>query len=135
MFTLPLIVEVVLTGLLAATLIYCAVLERRLAALRKGQDGLKATIGELNTAILSAGTSMRLLKAATAGASESLDDRLTRGRAMIDELSLLTAAGERIADRIDRGTPTTLGAANGIHPAALAGRLESLKPRAAGGLR
>ncbi len=68
MFTLPLIVEVVLTGLLAATLIYCAVLERRLAALRKSQDGLKATIGELNAAILSAGTSMRLLKAATAGA-------------------------------------------------------------------
>jgi hypothetical protein len=131
---LTLIVEIVLTALLAATLVYCALLERRLAALRKGQDGFRETIGELNAAIGSAGASMRLLKAAAASAGETLDERLARARALIDELSLLTETGERIATRIERGataqserTASPAGrdrATTGV----LANRLEALKP-------
>jgi phage shock protein A len=123
--SLSLIVEIALSALLTATLVYCIVLERKLAALRKGQDGLKQTIAELNSAIVSAGSSMRMLKSAAASASETLDERLTRARSLVDELSLLTASGERIADRIDRGTAAK--PANGIHPAALANRLDALK--------
>ncbi len=100
--TLGLAVELALTGLLAVTLVYCIVLERRLAAVRRGQEGLKATIGELNGAITHAGASMRALKATAAGAAETLDERLARARAIIDELSLLTASGDRIAERFDR---------------------------------
>jgi hypothetical protein len=43
--------EIALEILLAATLCYCIVLERRLAAVRKGQEGLARHIGELNMAI------------------------------------------------------------------------------------
>jgi ABC-type transporter Mla subunit MlaD len=100
--TLGLIVEFALTGLLAVTLVYCIVLERRLAAVRKGQEGLKSTIGELNGAIANAGASMRALKASAGGAAETLDERLARARTIIDELSLLTASGDRIAERFDR---------------------------------
>ena len=131
--SLSLIVEIALSALLAATLVYCIVLERKLSALRKGQDGLKQTIGELNTAIVGAGTSMRLLKSAAASASDTLDERLTRARALLDELSLLTSSGERIADRIDRGA--TASVANGIHPAALTNRLGALKAGSARTLR
>ncbi|MBI3675881.1 MAG: hypothetical protein HY243_04615 [Proteobacteria bacterium] len=131
--TLSLIVEIALSALLAATLVYCIVLERKLSALRKGQDGLKQTIGELNTAIVGAGTSMRMLKSAAASASDTLDERLTRARALLDELSLLTSSGERIADRIDRGA--TASVANGIHPTALTNRLDALKAGSARALR
>jgi len=123
---IPLIVEILLSLLLLATLGYCALLERRLSALRSGQDGLKETIGELNGAIANAGSSMRLLKAAAAGASETLDERLSRARSLADELSLLMVSGERIADRIDRGTPK----ASPVLPAVLAARLESRAPQA-----
>ncbi|HEY0104664.1 MAG TPA: DUF6468 domain-containing protein [Rhizomicrobium sp.] len=99
-----LIVELAMTGLLAVTLVYCIVLERRLAAVRRGQEGLRSTIGELNGAIAHAGASMRSLQATAAGAADTLDDRLKRARALIDELSLLTASGERIAERFDRAT-------------------------------
>ncbi|HET7335833.1 MAG TPA: DUF6468 domain-containing protein [Rhizomicrobium sp.] len=102
--TFAMIVELSMSGLLAATLIYCAVLERRLAALRNGQDGLKETIGELNSAIVTAGASMRMLKSAAADAGELLDERLGRARALSDELSVVVASGERIADRIVSGT-------------------------------
>ena len=94
-------VEIALEVLLAATLCYCIVLERRLAAVRKGQEGLSRTIGELNMAIAGAGASLRALKSAAGEAAQTLDQRLSRARLHIDELSVLTASAERIADRID----------------------------------
>jgi ABC-type transporter Mla subunit MlaD len=100
--TLAIVTELALTFLLAVTLVYCIVLERRLASVRRGQEGLKSTIGELNDAIVHAGASMRALKASASGAADTLDDRMSRARTIIDELSLLTASGDRIAERFDR---------------------------------
>jgi hypothetical protein len=99
--------ELGLEILLAFTLAYCVILERRLAAVRKGQEGLKTTIGELNMAISGAGASLRALKAAAGEAAVTLDERLKRARLHIDELSVLTASGERIAQRMESaaGTP------------------------------
>jgi ABC-type transporter Mla subunit MlaD len=93
--------ELGLEILLALTLVYCVILERRLAAVRKGQEGLKTTIGELNMAISGAGASLRALKAAAGEAAQTLDERLKRARLHIDELSVLTASGERIAQRME----------------------------------
>jgi hypothetical protein len=93
--------ELALNLLLAFTLGYCIVLERRLTAVRKGQEGLSRTIGELNMAISGAGASLRALKAATGEAVTTLDERLERARLHIDELSVLTASGERIAGRME----------------------------------
>ncbi len=101
--TITFFVEVALEILLAATLGYCVLLERRLAAVRKGQEGLSRTIGELNMAIAGAGASLRALKAAAGEAAGTLDDRLKRARLHIDELAVLTGSAERIADRIERG--------------------------------
>src|ERR1700749_2460429 len=96
--------ELALEVLLAFTLGYCVILERRLAAVRKGQEGLTRHIGELNMAIAGAGASLRALKSTAGEAAQTLDQRLQRARLHIDELSVLTASGERIADRIERGT-------------------------------
>jgi hypothetical protein len=94
-------VEITLEVLLAATLCYCIILERRLAAVRKGQEGLSRTIGELNMAIAGAGASLRALKSAAGEAAQTLDERLKRARLHIDELTVLTASGERIALRME----------------------------------
>ncbi|HTQ14913.1 MAG TPA: DUF6468 domain-containing protein [Rhizomicrobium sp.] len=131
-FNVSFFVEITLIALLAATLVYCALLERRLSALRKGQDGLKSTIAELNAAIVSAGASLRALKATASDAAQTLDSRIASARALSDELSVITSSGERIAERIAGGAPTS--SRNAIHPASLMNRL---KPQAqmAGGLR
>jgi phage shock protein A len=105
--TFAMALELTLTFLLAATLIYCIVLERRLTAVRKGQDGLKKMIGELNGAIAGAGASLRALKMAAGEAASTLDDRMKHARALADELSLLSSSGERIAQRYDRAAPST----------------------------
>src|ERR1700744_544124 len=99
--TLTFLVEVTLEILLAATLGYCIILERRLATVRKGQEGLSRTIRELNMAIAAARSSLRALKSAAGEAAQTLDDRLKRARLHIDELSVLTASGERIANRME----------------------------------
>jgi hypothetical protein len=98
--------ELGLEVLLAFTLGYCVVLERRLAAVRKGQEGLKRHIGELNMAIAGAGASLRALKSAAGEAAQTLDDRLKRARLHIDELSVLTTSGERIAQRMESAAAT-----------------------------
>ena len=98
--------ELALDLLLVFTLVYCIVLERRLATVRKGQEGLARTIGELNMAIAGAGASLRALKAAAGESAATLDDRLKRARLHIDELSVLTTSGERIAQRMESAAAT-----------------------------
>ncbi|MGH6871715.1 MAG: DUF6468 domain-containing protein [Rhizomicrobium sp.] len=133
-FPLSFFVELTLIALLAATLVYCALLERRLSALRKGQDGLTTTIVELNTAIGAAGASMRALKASAADAAQTLDARIASGRALSDELALITSSGERIAERIAAGAPARPDSA--IHPASLMNRLKpQLQTHSMGAIR
>jgi ABC-type transporter Mla subunit MlaD len=126
-----LIVELALTCLLAVTLVYCIVLERRLTAVRRGQEGLKSTIAELNGAVTRAGQSMRELKASAAGAAETLDERMQRARAIIDELSLLTVSGERIAERFDRAVsskaPVSVQASAELPSGSIMKRLDALR--------
>jgi len=93
------ILELVLTGLLAATLFYCIVLERKLAALRKGQDGLKGTLAQLNGAVAAAATSMTALKISAGDITQTLDARLGHARGLADELGVLCGSGERIVER------------------------------------
>ena len=126
-------VELALIGLLATTLVYCIILERRLSAVRRDQQGLKGIIGELDTAITNSGASMRSLKATAAGAAETLDDRLARARTAIDELSLLTASGERIAERFDRvatqpaATRAPIKSNPNLPSGSIMGRLDALR--------
>jgi hypothetical protein len=132
--SISLIVEIMLSALLLATVIYCALLERKLSALRKGQDGLKETIGELNRAIVSASVSMRTLRATADDAGKNLQEQIGKARGMIDELSLLNVSGERIAQRmVGSAQPKN---ADTVLPSALMNRLDALRPRAAaGGIR
>jgi hypothetical protein len=123
--TLSFILESALSFLLAATLVYCIVLERRLAAVRKGQEGLKTIIGELNAAISGAGASLRMLKSAASSAAETLDERLRRARLLADELALLTASGERIAERFEGGAKPA--ASSHLPSGSVMHRLDALK--------
>jgi hypothetical protein len=104
------VVEIALEVLLAATLGYCIVLERRLASVRKGQEGLSRIVGELNMAISGAGASLRALKTAASEAAGSLDERLKRARLHVDELSVLVGSAERIAQRIENASAPRLHA-------------------------
>jgi hypothetical protein len=125
--TLTFFVEVALEVLLAATLCYCIVLERRLAAVRRGQEGLSRTIGELNMAIAGAGASLRALKGAANEAAQTLDERLKRARLHIDELSVLTTSGERIAGRMESATASRARPEITLPSNSIMGRLDTMR--------
>jgi hypothetical protein len=126
--TLSAILDLILCGLLALTLVYCIVLERRLNVVRKGQDSLKGTIRGLNVAIENASATLNALRAASAGAMQTLDERTKIARAVADELSLLTASGERIAERFDRAVSTRPAGEGGVLPSrSVMGRLDNLR--------
>lgn len=115
-FTLTLAVEIALSLLLVATLIYCALLERRLTAVRKGQEGLNNMIADLNASLATAGAGLRALEQAAGTVGETLDRKLSIARATIDELSLITTSGERIAQRIERSVETKSVPRNTVNP-------------------
>lgn len=102
-FDIPIstILEVTLAVLLAPTLFFCFSIDRRLKRLRKDQESLNGTVHALNTAIVSASASIARLREAAGEADKSLGGKVTSARALVDELSLLTAACERIATRME----------------------------------
>jgi hypothetical protein len=114
--TLPvsLIVELTLAALLAATLVCCTRLERRLRHLRKDQESLSGTVRALNVAITAAQASLAGLRSAAQEADATLGRRVSSARGLADELSLLTSAGERIASRMEtaRVNPVQTAARN-----------------------
>jgi hypothetical protein len=103
MATLPvsLIVEITLAALLAATLFCCMRLENRLRGLRSDQESLVSTLRALNGAISAAQGSLAGLRTAAHEADETLGRKVSSARGLADELSLLTSAGERIANRME----------------------------------
>ena len=102
-FDIPLsmIVELTLAVLLTATLICCFSLDRRLKRLRNDQESLNGTVHALNAAVIGASASVAKLRAAAAEADKTLGGKVSSARALVDELSLLTAACERIATRME----------------------------------
>jgi hypothetical protein len=132
--TPTIVLETGLCILLAATLVYCIVLERRLTIVRRGQEDLKKTIGDLNASISTAAASLHALQSAAAGVGEVLDRKVAGARAAIDELSLVAASGERIAQRMERSVdggarpPAPARAANGQLPSgSVMSRLNTLR--------
>jgi Flp pilus assembly protein TadB len=97
------IVELTLALLLAATLVCCFSLERRLKNLRKDQDSLNGTVRALNGAIVTASASIARLRAAAEDADKTLGTKVNSARALVDELSHLTQVCERIATRMEGG--------------------------------
>ncbi|MEQ9520094.1 MAG: DUF6468 domain-containing protein [Parvibaculum sp.] len=95
MFGLP--TEFLLDGLmavlLAATVFYCALLDRRLKALRNGQDGFRQTIEQLNTATARAEVSIAQLKQASGTIDETLGVQIREARILAAELARSVQVG------------------------------------------
>ena len=98
-----LILETLVAVLLAVTIGYCVRLERRLAALRSGQDGLREIIAALNTATVRAQTSVAELRAAADAVGTDLGERVARARMLADELGIMLETGNHLAERLVAG--------------------------------
>ena len=97
---IALLLDGLVAVLLVATLGYCFLLNRRLAALRSTQDELQNLIKDFDRATEAARAGVADLKAASEQAGAELQEHIGKGRALADELTFITDAGARLADRV-----------------------------------
>lgn len=109
--------EALVCVLLAAAVVMCWRVDRRLRALRSGQDGLKETITDLNDAVDRARASLAALDRASKEQGASLKSDVEAARRLSDELRFLTDRGEDQAQSImarrERSAPAPAPKADG----------------------
>jgi len=105
MSPVTLVLESVLALMLGACLFYFWRLDRKLNALRTGQDGIRAAAAELVQATTQAEVAIRTLKLTATEAGRDLQARINDARSTSDRLGL--GAG-RIRSSADVGARTRL---------------------------
>jgi hypothetical protein len=103
---LNLAMDLLVAGLLVATIVYCFLLNRRLDGLRAGQAELRVLIAEFNKATDNARAGVAALKLAGEEAGRTLQEQTAKARALADELSFMNETGGRLADRLAGGIET-----------------------------
>lgn len=103
---MPVLIDGVLALLLIGAIVACWVVSKRLSTIREGQDELRKLVDDLNLAMTKAQKSAETIKKASSQASAQIDEEMTRARSMVDELSLMTASANNLADRLERGVET-----------------------------
>lgn len=105
------LVQAVLAGCMVLVAVLCIRLDRRLAALREGRDGVAATAAALAAAVARAEAAVLALKSATDGASEDLD---RRNRELERQIGEARAAGEALGFLVTTARALEPGARSGV---------------------
>jgi hypothetical protein len=95
------ILELVLVGLLAATLFHAVRLERALGVLKRDRVQLQELIAGFNASTREAERGIERLRAAVDGGGAQIARQLDAAHALKDDLTLLIDRGDRLADRLD----------------------------------
>lgn len=95
-----LLLEGLVAILLAVTIVYCFILNRRLAALRHGHADLSAAAKVLYDASEKARVSVDQLRKTSVSIAEELNEKNKAGRAIADELSMIVDSANNLADRL-----------------------------------
>lgn len=97
-----LVIDGALILLLSAVLIGGYRLNRRIAEMRDGQAQLADLVTGLDRATERAQQAIGRLKEESSSAKSELQQEARKARAMIDELTLITEAGDNLASRLEK---------------------------------
>lgn len=97
---LSLIVDLILVGLLVATIAYAIILNRQIVRLRDSRSELADLIRGLNDATANADAGVRGLRKTAGETGEQLQRAIDKAGALRDELAFILEAGEALADRL-----------------------------------
>lgn len=104
--------------LLLAAAVMCWRVDRRLRALRDGQDGMKQTIGALNDAVDRARASLAALDRAAKEQGAALKSEVDHARKLCEELRFLNDQGEARFERAENRHRRDRPAPRSVEPAA-----------------
>ena len=94
------IIDVVMVGLLAATIAYAIILNRQIIALRESRGEMAELIQGLNDAMARAETGVRTLKKAAGDTGEDLQRTVNKAQTLRDELEFMIEAADALANRL-----------------------------------
>lgn len=99
-----LVIEALVAVLLAITILWCMLLDRRLKRLKADTAEFRHTIAELVAATETAERAIQGLKATATRCDESLAERLGEAERLSTEIAREVASGQDVLDRITRVT-------------------------------
>jgi FtsZ-interacting cell division protein ZipA len=132
MMDIPLntIMDLAIILLLVPTIVYAAILNRRLSALRNSRDELAKVVSSFNEATMRAEAGIPKLKKATLDANNALQERVEKAHALRDDLAFMVERAEETADRLE-GAVRTTRAVDVPQAAAAPSPIRPLSPRPA----
>lgn len=98
--TISLILDLVIVGLLAATIAYAIILNKQIVKLRESRGELAELIKGLNEAISGAENSVRGLKKTASDTGEDLQRTVNKAQTLRDELEFMIEAADALANRL-----------------------------------
>lgn len=125
---ISIIIDVVMVGLLAATIAYAIILNRQIIALRESRGEMAELIQGLNDAMARAETGVRTLKKAASDTGEDLQRTVNKAQTLRDELEFMIEAADALANRLGSVGERDGGRRDGGRSAAVAPALASRIP-------
>ena len=96
------LLELVLIGLLAATLFHAIRLERALGVLKRDRAALQELISGFNESTQAAEQGINRLRAAADGAGRGIARQIEIAQGLRDDLNFLSERGDGLADRLEQ---------------------------------
>ncbi len=98
--TVSLILDLLMVGLLVATIAYAIILNRQIIRLRENRGELAELIKGLNEAMNTAESGVRSMKQTAHRTGDDLHRAMEKATALRDELQFMLEAGNTLADRL-----------------------------------
>jgi len=95
------LLDIVVSLLLIATISYAVRLNARLSALRKNRDDLAKTIVNFNEATVRAESSIPKLRKAAEEAGQGLQERVEKAQSLRDDLAFMIERADTMANRLE----------------------------------
>lgn len=97
---MSILLDLIVAGLLVTVIVFAAILNRRLSVWRQERAEFERLIAEFNRAAVRAETGVERLKAASEQTGKTLQQAVTKGQSLRDDLSYLIERAEPLADRL-----------------------------------
>lgn len=97
---LSIALDIAVLAALGGTIFYAARLGRYFATLKADRADMQKLVASLDLAATRAESAVRLMKEAAHRDGQELQDQISRGRVLFDELALMIEAGDNLADRL-----------------------------------
>lgn len=95
------ILDIVVSVLLIATIGYAWMLNQRLSSLRKNRDDLAKTIAAFNEATVRAESSIPKLRKAAEESGQTLQERVEKAQSLRDDLAFMIERADTMANRLE----------------------------------